>query len=87
MKSCRYCAQTDTYKDEHGFCKKYNCFEISGTDIKFEIWKQQLVDANSLPKLKRNQFDGTYYNPRQIEKEWIFKQIEKEFGYVPFEIL
>lgn len=30
MSNCPYCAQADTRKDKHGYCKKHNCYETSG---------------------------------------------------------
>jgi len=85
--SCPYCAQTNTIKDKYGYCKKYNCFEVSGTKTKLENLKKEFAKAKELPTSKQNQFDGSYYNPRQDEIKWILKKITSLTGYVPLEIL
>jgi len=77
MKSCPYCAQTDTYKDQYGYCKKYRCFEVSGTKEKLNSMEKQLSDTIFLPNYKRNQFDGTYYNPQKEERIRIQEKIFK----------
>lgn len=87
MNSCPYCAQTQTHKDEYGYCKKHNCFEVSGNKNKYLELKKELSNLIFIPKCKRNSLDGTYYNPREIERQWIFKKITDLFGYIPLDCL
>lgn len=83
MKICLYCAQANTRKNEYGYCKRYNCFEVSGDKSKFEKLQGELREARSLPTYKRNQFDGSVYNPRKIEERWVLLKIQKLLGFVP----
>lgn len=87
MKSCPYCAQTDTVKDQHGYCKKHNCFERSGAKAKLNNLKKELEKARRMPTCVRNSFDGSYYNPREIEVTFLNKKITELMGYVPLECL
>lgn len=84
-KSCPYCAQTNTQKDSFGYCKIHNCFSVSGTKAKYEKLKSDLAKARTLPTNVRNRFDGGYYNPREIEVEWISKKIVELLGFFPME--
>lgn len=85
--SCPYCAQTDTKKDQFGYCKKHNCFEVSGTKAKYEDLNKKLSNTFFLPKSKRNMFDGNYYNPQKEEREYLLKQIVQLLGVAPIESL
>ena len=87
MKSCPYCAQTDTRKDQYGYCKKYNCIEVSGVKKRIEFYKNELIDADSLSTYRRNSFNNTHYNPRQEKKDYIIKQMSRELGFVPIDCL
>ena len=75
-KPCKYCAQSGTHKDDFGFCKKYNCFEVSGKkQILEDLLKKKQDVQLTYPTYKRNQFDGIHYNPQEDELRWIDKQI------------
>jgi hypothetical protein len=87
MKSCPYCAQTETRKDKYGYCKKHSCFYVSGTKDKLDDLKKQLSDTIFLPTYKRNMFDNQPYNPRQEKKSFIYKKIQELLGFIPLEIL
>jgi hypothetical protein len=81
-KPCKYCGQSGTHKDEFGFCKKYNCFEVSGTKEKIEkLERRKLHVSTTYPTYKRNQFDGIPYNPREDELRWINKQIGEAINF------
>ena len=86
-KCCPYCAQTDTRKDEYGYCKKYDCFEVSGDKKKLDDLKSQLSGTILMPTYKLNQFDNTPYNPRKEERSWLLKQVETLLGFVPLNLL
>jgi len=43
MKSCPYCAQTETRKDKYGYCKKHSCFYVSGTKDKLDDLKKEYL--------------------------------------------
>jgi hypothetical protein len=85
--SCPYCAQTDTRKDQFGYCKKHNCFEVSGTKAKYKELNKKLSDTFFLPTYVRNQFDGSHYNPREEKREQLLKQIVQLLGVAPIESL
>jgi hypothetical protein len=86
-KSCPYCAQTNTRKDQYGYCKKYSCFYVSGNKEKYENLKKEMRETIFLPKMKRNMFDGCYYPKRANEQAWIMKKIQNLLGFVPLEAL
>jgi hypothetical protein len=86
MKSCPYCAQTNTKKDEFGYCKKYSCFEVSGDKKAYECLKDKLRDTIFISSYRRNQFDGSPYNPREEAKSWITLKIQELLGFVPMEV-
>jgi hypothetical protein len=65
-KPCIYCGQSDTRKDVFGYCKKYNCYEVSGVKRKVDaIDRQLLMTSITESTYKCNMFDGTPYNPRK----------------------
>jgi hypothetical protein len=83
--SCPYCAQTNTRKDNFGYCKKYNCFDVSGTKTKLEELKCLMSKARKLPTYKRNVFDNTHYNPREVELRELRRRIVQLLGFLPME--
>lgn len=87
MKSCPYCAQTETRKDQYGYCKKHSCFYVSGKKEKLESLKRDLSNTIFLPTYKRNVFDGQVYNPRQEKRSFIFGKIQELIGFIPLEVL
>lgn len=50
METCPYCGQSNTHKDENGYCKKYNCYEQRNEGIK--RYKAYII--NSLIKRTKN---------------------------------
>lgn len=84
-KSCPYCAQTDTRKDEYGYCKKYACFYVSGNKAKLEDLKKELGDRFFKPTYRRNMFDGAVYNPQKEHVSHVQRSVQKLLGFVPFE--
>lgn len=81
-KPCKYCGIKETHKDRFGFCKKYACYHVSGTKEKVEnLEARKLHVSITFPTYKRNQFDGSYYNPREDEIRWINKQIGEVINF------
>jgi hypothetical protein len=77
-KPCKYCGQSNTHKDQYGFCKKYRCFERSGRKAIVEKLQNEISNIkfdSSIPTYKRNQFDGIPYNPKQEKIDYLNKQI------------
>ena len=87
MTPCPYCAQTDTRKDRYGYCKKFQCFTISGKALELELLQKQLNSLYLIPKYKRNAFDGTAYYPRKEEKARLLHAVQKSIGFVPLNFL
>lgn len=86
--SCLYCAQTNTHKDEFGYCKRYNCFEVSGNKKKYEQLKNEISDSYKVNNYARNFLDGTHYNPRLQYIDTRIQAIQKfTNGIVPLEII
>jgi len=86
MATCPYCGQSNTKKDEFGYCVKYNCLEVSLVKEKYSKLLKQLTDAWSLPTYKRNYFDGSVYNPRQEKYNEIISKIYQLLGFVPLTV-
>lgn len=91
MNSCPYCAQTDTRKDEMGYCKKYWCFQRSG---KYDILQKLLDRAHKiyfLPKSKHleiRSYVTNTYSPRDREANNILWDAKRAFdGIIPFELI
>lgn len=87
MNSCPYCAQSNTRKDEFGYCKKYACFSVSGTKQKFEDLRKQIGNTIFLPTYRRNMFDNSAYNPREEKKSHLIMEIQNLLGFVPLSVL
>ena len=87
MGICPYCAQFNTHKDQFGYCKKYNCFYVSGVNKIYENLKYQYYNLIFISKCKRNQFDGNYYNPREDERKHILNKVQKLLGFIPLDFL
>lgn len=87
MRACPYCAQTETIKDQFGYCKKYQCFRISGKSLELELILKQLNTLYLIPTYKRNMFDGTVYNPRKEKKSQLLHEVQKSIGFVPLSFL
>ena len=69
MNYCPYCAQGNTHKDKYGYCRVYNCFDVSGYKDKLKVWVEQLKVARRLPEKTRNMFDGCYYPKRNLRSQ------------------
>ena len=77
-KPCKYCGQTNTHKDEFGFCKRYSCFSVSGKKAQYENLLNERRDIKlNVPTYKRNQFDGIPYNPQEDQLKWNAKKISE----------
>jgi hypothetical protein len=75
MAACRYCASTNTRKDENGYCKKYRCYEISGVAAKVAEVEREIFKASIyLPTYSVNFMDNIAYNPRKEEIESLNRQ-------------
>lgn len=87
MKHCKYCANSDTRLDSHGYCIKYNCFERSGiaqevrnfvNKIKMEYW--------DIPKNSYGQIGTVVINPynrRHRHIDTAARSALNRFGFIP----
>ena len=90
MKYCKWCGSTVTRLDEYGYCKKYWCFGRAGKDKVLEALKKRISDLYFLPKsaqLGITSYVTNNYNPRTREANNILMDAQKEFGFVPLEII
>ena len=88
IKHCKYCANYTTQLDIFGFCKKYNCFNRSGKNVKYESFKNKISNLILIPNETR-QISGqvsNFYNIRNRKANDIMYEIEKEFGFIPSEL-
>jgi len=89
MKPCLYCAQTTTKKDSFGYCKRYKCFERSGKNIIFQKLIKSASDICTMPNTY-GQISGPVtnsYKHRTRKANEIFHEAQREFGFLPLEIL
>jgi hypothetical protein len=90
MKYCQYCGQTITKLDKFGYCKKYDCFGRSG---KREILNRLISKVSNIYTMSQSSELGitsyvtNYYNPRTRFCNDLMREAEKEFGFVPQELL
>ena len=94
MGMCPYCAQTETKKDKHGYCKEYSCFSRSGIKDKESAKLGDLIKRAQnlilIPKHSCGQIGmvvTNHYNKRTREANNIMIDAKREWGYVPAELL
>jgi hypothetical protein len=89
MKSCQYCAQTNTRLDAFGYCKRYNCFEHSGKNKVLQNIKLGIRSIAFSPDVQCNAgriVTNTYSaNHRKIDD--LKHRAILEFGFMPLELL
>ena len=90
MGMCPYCAQTRTKKDGYGYCKIYDCFGISGKKNKLNQFIKRASDLYDISEqskpLSIRSYVSNYYNPRTRAANDLIYDVQKEFGFVPFEL-
>ena len=89
FKYCKYCGQSNTKLDKFGYCKEYNCFEQSGMKSKLDNYIKQ-INTFWFKDDSHRQTSKTvtsYYNINEYEIYSIMKEVEKDFKYIPLDIL
>lgn len=88
MKPCPYCAQTETKKDGHGYCKKHDCLGRSGLRAKLEDLCRRagnLILITGWGQVGR--VVSNPYSKRNRAANDLMYEAKKLFGYVPSELL
>ena|SRR5208283_2714535 len=90
MKHCNYCASTITKLDDHGYCKKYGCFERSGKKEILDYWLTEARKIWTMPDTSGQvgRVVSNHYSIRHRFANDIMWKAKKDFdGTLPFEIL
>ena len=87
-KSCPYCAQTHTHKDQFGYCRVYSCFYKSGKKGIFDRLKKEASDIYFMPNTygQIGRVVTNLYSHRSRKASDIFHKAQREFGFLPLEI-
>ena len=91
MKHCKYCAQDDTKLDSFGYCIEYDCFTRSGASKKYNDILQKAKKIWHMPDITkriniRSYTSKNHYKVRTRAANDVFREAEKEFGFLPHEI-
>lgn len=86
---CKYCAQSNTKKDELGYCIKYNCIERAGKHIIINNLLHELFKMYDIPKYTSCQIGVVISNPYNKRHRFVSSIINKckiEFNCIPSKI-
>ena len=87
--SCQYCGQGNTHLDKLGYCKKYNCFGISGKRDILNQFIKKASDTYTMPDTygQVGTVVSNLYSNRTRYANGVMRDAEREFGYLPMEVL
>lgn len=89
MRSCPYCAQTNTRKDKHGYCIVYQCFKTAhGDSLKKgrELIKTIEDEPDALVPLEITSHVSNFYNARTRKANSVIATIKRWIGFMPEEL-
>jgi len=90
MNFCKYCGQSKTKLDNHGYCRKYNCIERSGMKAKLEHFVKEISKVYYIPDTYGNvgRVVSNPYSHRHRFIDNVINDAKIAFGgFVPLEIL